>query len=230
MKFGNSAVEIGTISENESLSENSDAILATQKAVKTYADTKADKAETEAALAAKADNTETEAALSAKADLDAMTAALETMADKTEIETALAAKADQATMETALDTKADKTETEAALAAKADITVLETSLATKAGFKPLSDISVPAAESGIAADLVLDADSRGIVMIVITTPVTAKAGLFAIHGTDITKIAGDDMANQQDMSSYNIYHDTDGVVIQNTTAEHITVKLTYLGV
>ncbi len=84
LAFSGSNIIIGTLSASDSLAENSDSVLPTQKSVKTYVDgfielldtEKADKEATETALDSKADKVATETALNSKADSLAMTTAL----------------------------------------------------------------------------------------------------------------------------------------------------------
>ncbi|MGA1870242.1 MAG: hypothetical protein ACMUJM_17020 [bacterium] len=204
---------------------------------------KADQAAMESALATKVDQTAMDTALATKADITVMETALAAKADQAAMETALAAKADQSAMDSALATKADTTTMDAALAEKADQTAMETALATKAdqaamdtalaakaNLQALTDISVEAVDTSVVRDITLTADSRGMLMVHITTESSALAGIFAIHGTDmITKISGDEMADQQDGGTFNIYYDTADLTIQNTSAEEITVKVSYFG-
>jgi hypothetical protein len=136
LKFGESNIKINTISSSDKLAEQSDSILPTQKAVKTYIDNglaqKADQSAMETALAAKADQSAVENALATKADQSLMETALAAKADQLDVEAALATKADQSAMETALAAKVDQLAVEEALATKADQTVVENVIEAKA--------------------------------------------------------------------------------------------------
>jgi hypothetical protein len=184
--FAGSHISISDISDNTTLSENSDSILPTQKAVKSYADTKADKTETETALNTKADKTDMTAKLATKADLTSMTTALATKADKTTVETALDTKADKTTMTTALNAKADLSDMTTKLATKADTTAMTTALALKADSSAMTTaLSAKADLSDMTTKLATKADTTAMTTALalkadssaMTTALSAKADL-----------------------------------------------------
>jgi hypothetical protein len=181
--FAGSHVSISDISDNTALSENSDSILPTQKAVKSYTDTKADKAETETALNTKADKTDMAAKLAIKADITLMTTALATKADKTTVETALDTKADKTTMTTALNAKADLSDMTTKLAAKADSSAMTTALATKADKTTVETaLDTKADKTTMTTALNAKADLSDM-----TTKLAAKADSSAMNTALVTK-------------------------------------------
>ena len=245
LKISGSQSFISSISTSDTLTENSDTVLSTQKAVKTYIDnkitvidnalaTKAVKADVDASLETINQNLATKAVKEdVDASLETINQSLATKAVKEDVNASLetinqslATKAVKEDVNTSLETinrdleeKAVKTEVDALLATKADLQ------------KPAS-LTVAASQIVTVNNLTLTNDSRGLLMVLITKPGTSAAGLFAVHGTgSIVKIAGDGMSDQQDNPEtlWNVYSDTGVVTIQNTDSAEVTVKVTYIG-
>jgi formylmethanofuran dehydrogenase subunit C len=199
LKFGDSDLEVSEVSADPALAANSDACLATQKAVRTYADNglalkadktamaeeleqKADKTAMAEELAEKADKTAMAEELAEKADKTAMAEELEQKADKTAMAEELEQKADKSTMAEELEQKADKStmaeelEQKAdlstvteELAKKADQAVVLPVLAAKAGLIRVAEITIAAGATGSIAEITLTAGSRGLLMARTTT-------------------------------------------------------------
>ncbi len=227
LQIGDSNVFIGNISNSETLVENSDANLVTEKAVKTYVDKglklKADLEYVNGELdrkAMKVDLESTKADLvSIKTDLTNTKADLasikenvaNTVADLTSTKTDLAsAKTDLASTKTNLSsTVADLTSVKTDLAStKADLENVKgeldqkaaiSALATKTDLVKEDGLSVGADGQTVQVDAItFSGDSRGILIVEKTAGSSVTAGLFAVHGIDrLIKIAGDDFTDQK---------------------------------
>jgi predicted acyltransferase (DUF342 family) len=276
LKFDGFPVVINGISQRDSLAENSNALLVTQKAVKTYTDrglaAKADQSYVDTELGKKANLTYVNGELAKKANLTyvdgelvkkaaltyvdgelakkaaltyvdgelAKKAALTYVdgelakkADQTYVNDELAKKADQTFVETELAKKANLITVNSALAKKADLTVMDAALAAKAGLQKLAVLPILAKTTDTVDDISLAAGSRGLLMVLIKKTSDGSilgTGIFAIHDTDtVTKISGEGMTDQPDGGNYNVYYAATKLTVQNTTADNITVTVTYFG-
>jgi hypothetical protein len=158
---------------------------------------------------------------------------LATKAVKADVEASLATiNQDLATKAVKADVEASLATIDQSLATKAAKTEVDSLLASKAGFQKPTDFTIAAHQAGTVDNLTLAADSRGILMVLITKSGVSMAGLFAIHGADgIAKIAGDGMSNLQDNPDtlWNVYSNAGVVAIQNMDSTEITAKVTYIG-
>jgi hypothetical protein len=188
LKFGDSDLEVSEVSADPALAANSDACLATQKAVRTYVDNglalKADKTAMTKELAKKADKTAMAEELAKKADTTAMVEELAKKADTTAMVEELAKKADTTAMAEELAKKADKTAMAEELAKKADQTAMVEELAKKADQTAMTEELAQKADlSTVTEELAKKADQAAML-----PALAAKAGLIAAN--DITIAAG----------------------------------------
>ncbi len=243
LKFGESQNEISAISNSEVLAENSDAILTTQKAVKSYIDNglalKADQDFVTEELAKKADQSFVTNELTKKADQGFVTSELAKKANQSFTMEELAKKADQSFVTDELGKKADQSfvtdeleKVNVELDLKADASAMATALATKSNLLTPAELLVEPGSSSNAADLSLNAVSRGILMVVITMAGTVKAGIFGIHGMEsIIKVAGDGFADQEgNPGTWNVYAAAGAVMIENASSDTIIAQVSYFGV
>jgi hypothetical protein len=194
---------------------------------------KADAATMTTELAKKADAATMTTELAKKADAATMTTELAKKADVATITAELEKKADLTTVNAGLVLKADQTTVTSQLAQKADQSAMLTALAAKAGLVFANDLRVAAEATAIISEISLTANSRGILLVRMTTAAgTATAGLFAIHGTEsMLKIAGGGMTAQKDNAgTCNLYLESGAVTVQNSLAEAVSIRVSYFGV
>ncbi|MCP3921421.1 MAG: hypothetical protein GY714_02430 [Desulfobacterales bacterium] len=196
LKFSDSNIVIGSISNSDSLHENSHSVLPTQKSVKSYVDgfvelldaEKADKSVVETALGLKADKAATEAALNLKADNQAVTDALALKADDQAVTDALALKADSQTVTDSMTLKADNQAVTDALALKADSQTVTDALALKADSQTVTDaLALKADDQAVTEALALKANAQAV-----TDALALKANDQAV--TDALALKADDQA------------------------------------
>ncbi|HEX3045704.1 MAG TPA: hypothetical protein VHY08_13185 [Bacillota bacterium] len=105
-------------------------------------------------------------------------------------------------------------------------------LALKAGSQKLASFPVPSKASQNVTTISLAADSRGLLMALVKKDdgLILGMGLFAVHHPDIvSKLAGDKFGDAANPSVYNIFYTNSKLTVQNTTADNITVMVTYFG-
>ncbi len=145
LKIGDSSIEISGLSNSEELAENSDTLLSTQKAVKSYVDAglalKADQLFVTSELGKKANQSFIEAELAKKADLTHLDDVLAKKADLTHVDAELAEKADRNYVVEELDNKADQIFVTTELAKKANQDAVTAELAKKADQVELSQVT-----------------------------------------------------------------------------------------
>ena len=234
LAFADSSIEISGISNSEDLAENSDAFLSTQKAVKTYVDRgmalKADQAFVIDELAKKANLEYVDEELAKKVNRDDVTKELEKKADQVELSYVtdeLEKKADRAE----LNQKADLTYVNTELETKADLSVMAVALATKVDLAKSENLSVGTGAIVPADGIELTSDSGGLLLVIISAPDYAGAGLFAFDGTEsLIKIAGDGLSDRQDdPDTCNAYLHEGKVMLQNALPDDVAAKVIYLG-
>lgn len=236
--FADSALEISGISNRVDLAENSDALLVTQKAVKTYVDEglalKADQSFVTAELNKKADQSLVNAELAKKADLSLVEDELGKKADWEDVEAKLAEKAAQAYVEAELAKKADQAalnNIRDELAEKADLSAVATALAAKVNLAAVESLTVAQGASVSVDGIGLRPERCGLLLVMVNGADQARAGLFALDGTEsLIKIAGDGLADREDETeTCNVYLDEGTLRLQNALAEEITAKVLYFG-
>lgn len=264
LKFDSSTVSISGISKDEELVENSDSLLTTQKAVKTYVDRglalKADQSFVTNGLNKKADQNFVVDELEKKANLAYVDGKIAEKADRNYVEEKLGDKADQSFVEIELAKKADLEDVETKLAEKASHDFVTEELAKKAGQAALNDVTealvkkadLSAMVTALAAKvnlvasekitvaqgtsvtvdgISLHAEQRGLLLLTVTGVDHARAGLFALDGTErVIKIAGDGLSDRQDgVETCNIYLHEETVMLQNALSDEITAQVIYFG-
>ena len=251
LKFGGSEVRLGGVSKDEGLAENSDTLLSTQKAVKTYIDAgmalkadqlfvatelgkKADRSFVVAELVKKADLTHVDAELAEKADRNYVVEELDNKADQIFVTTELAKKANQDAVTAELAKKADQVELSQVteeLQNKADRSTMLAALATKVNLAKIENISVGPGATITVDGIGLTADYSGLLQVMIAAADHVGAGLFALDGTEsLIKIAGDGLSDQQDNpDTCNAYLHEGKVMLQNALTDEITAKVLYFG-
>jgi hypothetical protein len=251
LKLDGSEVPISGVSKDESLAENSDTLLSTQKAVKTYIDAgmalkadqlfvatelgkKADRSFVVEELAKKADLTHVDAELAEKADRNYVVEELENKADQIFVTMELAKKANQDAVTAELAKKADQVELSQVteeLQNKADQSTMLAALASKANLLKAGNISAGPGATITVEGIGLTADHSGLLQVMIAAGNHVSAGLFALDGTEsLIKIAGDGLSDQQDHpDTCNAYIHEGKVMLQNALTDEITAKVLYFG-
>lgn len=222
LAFGNSGVEISGISDNEGLSEASDALLPTQKAVKTYVDT---------GLEPKADLEYVNKELEKKANLEYVNEELDKKAALEYVNEELDKKADLSYVDEELEKKANLDYVEEELDKKADLEYVNEELDKKTNLAKLENLSVGQGATVSLVELGLTSDCSGFLLVMVTAAGYSGAGLFAVNGTgNLFKIAGDRLSEWPDNpDTCNLYFQEGDLMLQNATEEEVGVKAIYFG-
>lgn len=220
LKFADSGVFIDSLSDDEDLRENSNNVLPTQKAVRTYVDKGFSELRT---------------------DLEDVTTNLgEIGTNLKDVENSLDdinkdlgdVKGDLSEVKENLDLVGERLgEAERKLDEKADQGVVEEALANKANLEKTEDFSVDAGAIVSLDGLALTGGSSGFLLVMVTAAGYSGAGLFAVNGTgNLFKIAGDRLSEWPDNpDTCNLYFQEGDLMLQNATEEEVGVKAIYFG-